>query len=50
MRPTIQMLEPAQIAAVLAEAKKLMAEVGMDIRGPKLRQRLIDAGLPTDAS
>jgi trimethylamine--corrinoid protein Co-methyltransferase len=27
-----------------------MAEVGMDIRGQKLRQRLIDAGLPTDAS
>ena len=50
MRPTIQILEPAQIAAVLAEAKKLMAEVGMDVRGPKLRQRLIDAGLPTDAN
>ena len=48
MRPTIQILEPGQIKAVLDEAKRIMAEVGMDIRGPKMRQRLIDAGLPTD--
>jgi trimethylamine--corrinoid protein Co-methyltransferase len=50
MRPTIQILEPAQIAAVLAEAKRIMAETGMDVRGAKLRQRLVDAGLPTDAN
>ena len=50
MRPTIQMLEPDLIASILAEAKRIMAEVGMDIRGPKMRQRLIDAGLPTDAN
>jgi trimethylamine--corrinoid protein Co-methyltransferase len=48
MRPTIQILEPAQIAAVLAEAKRIMAETGMEIRGAKMRQRLVDAGLPTD--
>ncbi len=48
MRPTIQILEPGQIRAVLDEAKRIMAEVGMDIRGAKLRQRLMDAGLPTD--
>jgi trimethylamine--corrinoid protein Co-methyltransferase len=48
MRPTIQILEPAQITAVLDEAKRIMAEVGMDVRGAKLRQRLLDAGLPTD--
>ena len=50
MRPTIQMLEPDLIASILAEAKRIMAEIGMDIRGPKMRQRLIDAGLPTDAN
>lgn len=50
MRPTIQILEPSQITAVLDEAKRIMAEVGMDIRGPKMRQRLLDAGLPTDAA
>jgi trimethylamine--corrinoid protein Co-methyltransferase len=48
MRPTIQILEPAQITAVLDEARRIMAEVGMDIRGAKLRERLIDAGLPVD--
>ncbi len=50
MRPTIQILEPGQITAVLDEAKRIMAEVGMDIRGAKMRQRLIDAGLPTDTN
>jgi trimethylamine--corrinoid protein Co-methyltransferase len=50
MRPTIQILEPGQIAAVLGEAKRIMAETGMEIRGPRMRQRLIDAGLPTDAA
>ena len=50
MRPTIQMLEPDLIASILAEAKRIMAEIGMDIRGPKMRQRLIDAGLPTDTN
>jgi trimethylamine--corrinoid protein Co-methyltransferase len=44
------MLEPDLIASILAEAKRIMAEIGMDIRGPKMRQRLIDAGLPTDAN
>jgi trimethylamine--corrinoid protein Co-methyltransferase len=42
------MLEPELIARILAEAKRIMAETGMEIRGPKMRQRLIDAGLPTD--
>jgi trimethylamine--corrinoid protein Co-methyltransferase len=50
MRPTIQILEPRQIESILAEAKRLMAEVGMEIRGAKMRQRLVDAGMPTDAN
>jgi len=50
MRPTIQMLEPELIARILGEAKRIMAETGMEIRGAKMRQRLIDAGLPTDPS
>ena len=49
MRPTIQMLEPELIARILAEAKRIMAETGMEIRGPKMRQRLLDAGLPSDS-
>jgi trimethylamine--corrinoid protein Co-methyltransferase len=35
---------------VLDESKKIMAEIGMEIRGPELRQRLLDHGLKTDAS
>ena len=48
MRPTIQMLEPELIARILSEAKRIMAETGIEIRGPKMRQRLLDAGLPSD--
>ena len=33
MRPTIQILEPGQIKVVLAEAKRILAETGIDIRG-----------------
>jgi trimethylamine--corrinoid protein Co-methyltransferase len=47
MRPTLQLLEPGQIGEILAEAKRILSETGMEVRGPKLRQRLLDAGLPT---
>jgi len=50
MRPTIQMLSPDLIASVLAEAKRIMAGTGMEIRGEKLRRRLQEAGLKTDAA
>ncbi|HEX7061300.1 MAG TPA: trimethylamine methyltransferase family protein [Woeseiaceae bacterium] len=50
MRPRLQVLETELIERILEEAKRLMAEIGMEIRGPKLKQRLLDHGLPTDAS
>jgi trimethylamine--corrinoid protein Co-methyltransferase len=49
MRPTLQILTPELIGKVLAEAKHVMAGTGMEIRGQKLRQRLLDSGLKTDA-
>jgi trimethylamine--corrinoid protein Co-methyltransferase len=49
MRPTIQILSPGLIASILAEAKRIMAETGMEIRGERMRRRLLDAGLRTDA-
>jgi trimethylamine--corrinoid protein Co-methyltransferase len=49
MRPTLNVLSDELIAKILAEAKTIMAEVGMEIRGPKLRARLLDHGLRTDA-
>jgi trimethylamine--corrinoid protein Co-methyltransferase len=50
MRPTMNVLSDDQISRILDEAKRLMAEVGMEIRGEALKQRLLDHGLKTDAS
>ena len=48
-RPSLQILAPELIDQIVDEAKRVLAEVGMEIRGHGLRQRLIDAGLPTTA-
>ena len=50
MRPTLNVLRDEQIEDILDEAKRLMAEVGMEIRGTTLKQRLLDHGLKTDSS
>ncbi len=50
MRPTLNILTDELIRKVLDEAKRIMAETGMEIRGDKLRQRLLDHGLKTDKS
>ncbi len=46
MRPRIQLLDNSLIQQILAEAGRILAEIGMEVRGPALRQRLLDAGLP----
>ncbi len=48
MRPTLNVISDELIAKVLGEAKHIMAETGMEIRGEPLRQRLLDHGLKTD--
>jgi trimethylamine--corrinoid protein Co-methyltransferase len=50
MRPTLNVLSDELIANVLGEAKRIMAETGMEIRGEGLKARLLDHGLKTDAS
>jgi len=50
MRPNLQMLSDDLIGKILDEAKKIMAETGMDICGEKLQQRLLDHGLKTNHS
>jgi trimethylamine--corrinoid protein Co-methyltransferase len=50
MRPTLKVLSNDQIQKILDEARRLMAEVGMEIRGTGMKQRLLDHGLKTDAS
>jgi trimethylamine--corrinoid protein Co-methyltransferase len=48
MRPTMSVLSDDQIGKILAEAKRLMAETGMEIRGETMKKRLQDHGLKTD--
>ena len=50
MRPRLQVLDDALIARILDEAKRILAAVGMEVRGPELRRRLLAAGLPADAA
>jgi len=49
MRPRLQVLEPPLISAIVDEAKRLLDDVGMEIRGAKLRERLLEHGLPVTA-
>jgi trimethylamine--corrinoid protein Co-methyltransferase len=44
------MLDDELILRILDEAKRVLAEVGMEIRGPEMRRRLLAAGLPSDAA
>lgn len=48
MRPTLNVLSGELIGRILEEAKRILAETGMDIRGATMRARLIDLGLKTD--
>ncbi|MDH3612336.1 MAG: trimethylamine methyltransferase family protein [Gammaproteobacteria bacterium] len=48
MRPTLNVLSQELLHEILGEAKRIMAETGMEIRGKNLRQRLLDHGLKTD--
>ena len=38
------------IERILDDAKRILAETGMDIGGPALKQRLLDHGLKTDGT
>ncbi len=48
MRPTLNVLSDELIRKILDEAKRIMAETGMEIRGESMRQRMLDHGLKTD--
>lgn len=49
MRPTLRVLEPELVGRIVDEAKRVLATSGMEIRGPELRRRLLEHGLPMDA-
>ena len=48
MRPNLQVLSVDQIEQIIDEAKRVLAEIGIEVRGPRLRQRLLEQGLPLD--
>ena len=50
MRPTLNVLSDELIDRILDESMSILATTGMEIRGPAMRQRLVDAGLPQDAT
>src|SRR3989338_4066148 len=50
MRPHLHILDDALIPQILSEAKRILAEIGVEILGENLRQRLLDHGLRTDAN
>ena len=49
MRPTLNTISQELTDKILNEAKRLLSEFGMEIRGAKLRERLLDHGLEMDA-
>ncbi len=48
MRPTLNVLSDELIDRILTEAKSILAEMGMEIRGENLRNRLLEHGLKTN--
>jgi trimethylamine--corrinoid protein Co-methyltransferase len=50
MRPTLSMLDAELTAKIVDEAMRVLAEVGFEIRGPEMRRRLLEHGLPLDHS
>ena len=45
MRPGLNVLSEDLIVRILDEAKKILAESGMEIRGENLKAKLLDSGL-----
>ena len=50
MRPSLNILSDDLATRIVDEAFRVLAEVGMEIRGPEMRRRLLAHGLPLDAT
>lgn len=50
MRPSLNVLSDDLIVRILDEAKRILSETGMEIRGDALRERLLDHGLLTNGA
>ena len=49
MRPALNVISQELTDKILSEAKRLLSELGMEIRGAKLREHLLDHGLKMDS-
>ena len=45
MRPQLRVVPDHLVTPILDEAKRILAEIGVEVRGARLRQRLLDHGL-----
>jgi trimethylamine--corrinoid protein Co-methyltransferase len=50
MRPSLRVVPDDLIIRILDEAKRILSEIGVEVRGPRLRQRLMEHGLKLDAA
>ena len=50
MRPSLNILSTDLIEQILAESKQILEKIGIEVRGPHLKQKLIDGGLKTDST
>ena len=50
MRPSLNVISDQLIVQILDEAKRILSEIGIEVRGRGLRQRLLDHGLKLDAA
>jgi trimethylamine---corrinoid protein Co-methyltransferase len=50
MRPSLNIVSDQLITQILDEAKRILSEIGIEVRGKALRQRLLDYGLKLDAA
>lgn len=50
MRPSLRVVPDELIIQILDEAKRILSEIGVEVRGPRLRQRLMQHGLRLDAA
>jgi trimethylamine--corrinoid protein Co-methyltransferase len=49
MRPSLRVADDQLLDRIIAEAKQILATTGMEIRGARLRARLLDCGFPLTA-
>ena len=50
MRPSLRIMDEELLGRIVDEAKRVLAEVGMEIRGAEMKRRLLEHGLPLDHS